>query len=182
MLQLLFALAVYAAMPAEETRLVAVADRVREEFAFATGEPRVTNPKIALPTAGHSPTEWFVNVLRKGDATVHFTDREGNVRRSVHYHVVKGELLEHFGFVKDLLKTARGVTVRVEDQKIVLDGTPGDWHAVNAARMVQAAYYDEVTNLACPSEDLCEKYKCERSAPPILLCTLEPFLDPMGNK
>jgi hypothetical protein len=158
---LVLAASAFAAAPAEENRLIGIGELVREQLPFAAAEAKASNKFMIDTTPGRSPSEWLVGALNTGDATVQFSDTKGKVRKVIHYHLIRWELLVHLGYVRQLLKTAKGVTVRVVDQKIVIDGKPSDEHARNAVLMVQAAYFGDVLNLATPSDKLCETHRCE---------------------
>jgi pilus assembly protein CpaC len=121
----------------------------RKETIF-TGNVAVVN--VAMIRIG-SQVQLVIKPLAEGETNVTIRDKTGKVRIILDITVAKQNLVKYLDRLKDRLKEVEGITIGIEDQKIVIRGevlTPNDYGTI-VNEIADKTYGDAVINKATMS-------------------------------
>jgi pilus assembly protein CpaC len=121
----------------------------RKETVF-TGNTSIVN--VAMVKVGDQ-TQLVIKPIGEGETNVTIRDKNGKVRIILDVIVAKQNLIKYAERLKEQLKEVEGITVGIEDQKIVIRGevlTPNDYGTI-INELADKTYGDAVVNKATMS-------------------------------
>ena len=159
MLWLLLTTYVFAAESAEQEHLLAIGSM---EYVKGTLQGSHVSNNSCLEVRDNFDGTLRVVAIRKGESDLFLAGD-----RVIHYNLVSNQALRTRKYVSELLSDVPGIRIGIVDSMVGIRGKPANAADEEKILSVQAAYVDDVLNLAVGNAHLCETHQCRHAPEPL---------------